>query len=318
MYTDIWKQNFTNTSDLLSFCQIDLEKALLSPDFPCNVPKRIAEKIEKGNSDDPLFLQFVPQRAEQIHTEGFTLDPLEEEQAQITPCLLQKYQGRALLITCPSCCMHCRFCFRRHFSYQTTTFTEELAWLEQHDEIEEVILSGGDPLSLSTPALSKLFERLNCIDHLQRIRLHSRFPIGIPERIDQELLELFSQCPKQIIFVLHINHPRELDEEVASRLSLLQRAGIPILSQTVLLKGVNDSLETLQELMRTLSNNAIIPYYLHQLDPVDGVSHFHVLDERAKTIVTELHKTLSGYMVPRLVQELPGKSAKQPLLLPEV
>jgi len=313
----IWRTNFTNVSSLLDFCDIKEEQRaaiLENPSFPCSVPRRFAEKMEKGSIDDPLFRQVVPLKEEIVTEDGFTDDPLKEDQFHCSPCLIQKYHGRALLMTGSACSMNCRFCFRRHFPYCSTLPTEK-DYLSINKGIDEVILSGGEPFALPTKNLAEIFSQLEKIPNIQRIRFHTRFPIGIPERIDEELLTLFARCKKQIVVVLHVNHKKELDEEIATPLKKIATLNIPILAQTVLLKGVNDSVSALTELMQSLSNIGVIPYYLHQLDRVQGAAHFEVPISKGQQLIAELQKTLSGYMVPRYVQEVPGKESKSLLHL---
>jgi len=311
----IWRTNFTSVVSLLDFCDIQASQRahiLDTSPFPCSVPRRFAEKMEKGSITDPLFRQVVPFK-EEINTEKrFTDDPLEEERFHLSPCLLQKYSGRALLLTTGACCMNCRFCFRRHFPYSLVPpSNKEYDYLSKNEQIEEVILSGGDPLALPIHKLKELFFQLENIPHIQRIRIHTRFPIGIPERIDEELLTLFAQCKKQIVIAIHINHKNELDEDIVAALKKLLELHIPILSQTALLRGVNDSTPVLKELMQALANNGIIPYYLHQLDRVQGASHFEVPLSKGQEIIKELQRSLSGYMVPKYVQEIPGRESKE-------
>jgi len=311
----IWRTNFTSVSSLLDFCEIAPAQRvhiLDAPSFPCSVPRRFAEKMEKGSIDDPLFRQVMPLKEELMTKEEFANDPLKEESFQLSPCLMQKYHGRALLVTTSDCCMNCRFCFRRHFPYSTSLPTDK-DYLSISKETDEMILSGGDPLALPTKQLEEIFSQLEKIPHIQRIRIHTRFPIGIPERIDDELLSLFAGCRKQIILVLHVNHSRELDEEIASSLRKITALNIPILTQTVLLQGVNDSVPALAELMQAVSNIGVIPYYLHQLDRVQGAAHFEVPVSKGQELIAELQKRLSGYMVPKYVQEVPGKESKAPI-----
>ncbi len=311
----IWQRNFTRVIPFLDFCQIspsDRLQILSSSPFPINVPERIAKKIEKGSIDDPLFRQFAPLMAEETATAGFDADPLHETTAHCTENILCKYHGRALIITTRACGMHCRFCFRRHYPYcqGPSDFHDELSWLHDHHEIDEVVLSGGDPLAQPTSHLERLLSALGKISHIKRIRLHTRFPIGIPERIDDELLSSLQKIPQQLLVVLHVNHPKELDDEVIVSLSRLRRLGIPLLSQTVLLRGVNDRVEILESLFSTLGNAGIIPYYLHQLDRVLGAAHYEVPVQKGLALVEALRGRMSGYLVPQYVQEVAGRPCK--------
>jgi EF-P beta-lysylation protein EpmB len=304
--------------ELFTFLEIDENlrtKFLPHPSFPLNLPRRLAEKIQKNDLQDPLLRQFVPLAEEEAEVEGFEIDPLHELSFKKAGKLLSKYRGRSLLITTNHCVMNCRFCFRRHFPYEKKErgWDKELAQLQADTTLQEVILSGGDPLSLNDNALETLLDALNAIPHLQRLRFHTRFPLGIPERISPAFLALLERSKKQILFVLHINHPRELDIELFSYLKKLQRLGIPLLSQSVLLKGVNDSFNVLHELYETLTNQGILPYYLHDLDKVAGTAHFAVDLLKGKKLIEKLMASTSGYAIPRYVQEIPGQPHKTPL-----
>ena len=317
-HTPLWRkvlrQNFTSVQELAAFLEIShlLDKLHLKPEFILNLPRRLATKIEKGTLTDPLFLQFVPlQRETEIHP-GFCEDPVHDAQFVKEGSLLQKYRARVLLITTSACAMHCRYCFRKNFEYETKerSFTKELDSIRNDPSIEEVILSGGDPLSLGDKELEKLLKELEKIPHIQRIRFHTRFPMGIPERIDASFLSLLENVHKQCIFVIHANHPREFDADIWHALKKLQRLGIPLLCQTVLLRGVNDQVAVAQELFSLLVNHGVMPYYLHQLDRVQGASHFEVSKEEGLQIINTLQTSLPGYAIPRYVQELPGKEGK--------
>ena len=311
----ILRKNFTRAAALTTFLELSqkhVEELDITPTFPMSVPVRLAQKMEKRTTNDPIFKQFVPSKKELLNTPHFSQDPIEEMLFLQSEKLLHKYPKRMLLVTTSSCAMHCRFCFRRNFPYETTHphFDKELALIQKDHSIEEIILSGGDPLSLSDRALSELFTELNTIEHLQRIRFHTRFPIGIPERINEPFLELLQSTTKQIVFVIHSNHPKEFDEEVWESLHKIQKLGIPILNQSVLLKGVNDDVQTQKELLQALVNHGVIPYYLHALDKVAGAAHFDVPQATGKRLINELAKTLSGYAVPKFVREIPGKPSK--------
>lgn len=305
----ILKSNFHRTETLLDFLSITNRQEILKKSAFClNVPRRLAEKMEKNNTKDPLFLQFVPLKKE-LDQSGMT-DPVKDHCFQKTPRLLQKYRGRALLVTNGACAMHCRFCFRQNYDYTYKNFEEEIALIEKDTSLHEVILSGGDPLSLPDEALQSLLEKLGAIPHIQMIRFHTRFPIGIPERISPEFLDLLKRVPKQIFFMLHVNHARELDNDILTAMKAIQHLSIPVLSQTVLLRGVNDSVQALKELYLKLVKYGILPYYLHALDPVQGALHFDVLLEEGKALIEALRKELPGYAVPRFVQEIPGEANK--------
>ncbi|MBU6383608.1 MAG: KamA family radical SAM protein [Verrucomicrobia bacterium] len=314
LWRQIQKNNFTKLGPLLDFLEMVPEKrsqVLAHPTFVLNVPFRLAAKMEKNSLQDPLFKQFVPLK-EELDTSFGSTEPLQDQTFRRSKKLLQKYRGRALFVTTGACAMNCRFCFRQNFPYETEEkgFQQELAVLALDASISEVILSGGDPLSLSDRELASLFQELDKIPHIRRIRFHTRFPIGIPERIDAAFLEILQNCSKQIVFILHCNHPKELDEEILANLKKIQKLGIPLLNQSVLLKGVNDEEGVLLTLSETLVNAGILPYYLHLHDPVQRTGHFDVPEERGQELVRFLQENLSGYGVPHLVREEPGKPSK--------
>lgn len=314
----IQQSNFSSLEKLCTFLELTPEQSaqvVQNKNFPLNLPLRLAQKIPKKTLDDPLFRQFVPLKAESERSGLFVKDPVGDCRATLSSKCLKKYEGRVLLVTTGACAMHCRFCFRQNFSYASfhTGFAHELKLIEQDPTIKEVILSGGDPLSLKNTYLQELLKALTAIAHVKRIRFHTRFPIGIPERIDEEFLSILATHASQIWFVIHCNHPHELDAEVLSALKQVQKLGIPILNQTVLLKGVNDSIDTLQNLCEKLVDHGIMPYYLHQLDRVEGAAHFEVDQEVGKQLIEELNKRLSGYGVPKYVQEIASAPSKSPI-----
>lgn len=316
-WRDILRQNFTRLDLLADFLKLSSEqrKQLINrSDFPLNLPLRLAKKIQPGTLEDPILKQFVPTLHEnEIHPD-FVLDPVCDQTFRQSPKLLKKYQGRALLVCTSACAMHCRYCFRQNFDYEKEKlFTEELDNLAKDISIQEVILSGGDPLSLSNERLSALLFELAQMPHVKRIRFHTRFPIGIPERIDEEFLSIISQIPKQIWFVIHVNHPKELDSDIFYSLQALQERRCVILNQSVLLKGVNDECSILKELFDQLANQGIFSYYLHQLDRVQGAAHFEVPEEVGQSLIMELTKLLPGYAVPKYVREIAGQPNKTPL-----
>lgn len=315
LWRQIQRKNFTDVSALADFLQLtnDQRKQLLErPRFPLNLPLRLAEKIAKGTLDDPILRQFLPLKEELHSTPNFNTDPVGDCSARQAPRLLHKYHGRALLVTTSACVMHCRYCFRQHFPYETGTvsFDQEIAHIRNDPTISEVILSGGDPLSLSNANLANLLQPLSQIAHVQKIRFHSRFPIGIPERIDDEFLKILSFLPRQIWFVIHANHPNELDPAIFAHLSLLQQQGIVVMNQAVLLRTINDSVETLCTLCESLTNHGILPYYLHQLDRVQGASHFEVPEKEGLALIKQLRARLPGYAVPTYVREIAGSPNK--------
>jgi EF-P beta-lysylation protein EpmB len=315
LWRAIQRNNFTDWKKLLTFLNFDFIKEnhiLAQSKFPLNLPLRLAEKIQRNDWDDPILRQFLPTIEELKPSPLFLLDPVGDESFRPKPKLLHKYHGRALLVCTSACAMHCRYCFRQHFEYETKgkMFTEELEAIGSDSSISEVLLSGGDPLSLSDAQLGELLNQLEGIPHLKRIRFHTRFPMGIPERIDSSFLHLLSFCKKQIIFVIHCNHPQEFDSVIFDHLKKIQRLGIPILSQSVLLRGVNDRLEILKNLYEILIDHGIMPYYLHQLDRVQGAAHFEVLEEEGTVLMNQLSAILPGYAIPKYVREVAGETSK--------
>ena len=318
-WRQIQLQNFTSWDKLAVFLhwpEQDKEKILKKTAFPLNLPLRLAQKAERNTLEDPILKQFLPSLEELSSPAHFSLDPVQDKNFQKSHSkLLHKYQGRALLITTSACVMNCRFCFRKNFAYEELgkDFSRELQIIRKESSLKEILLSGGDPLSLSDASLKALLQSLDAIPHIQRIRFHTRFPIGIPERIDDSFLKILSSLQKQVVFILHVNHPKELDQDIYQAMKRLQKIGIPVLSQSVLLKGVNDCADTLQMLFENLSDHGIIPYYLHQLDQVEGAAHFEVPEEVGKKLMKELSTKVSGYSLPRYVKEEAGKSSKTPI-----
>lgn len=304
----IQKENFRKLTELGEYLKLDLS---YSSSFPLNLPRRLAEKIEKGNIHDPILKQFLPANEEEKAPLSFVDDPVCDTSFQKTHRLLQKYKGRALFITTSACAMHCRYCFRQNYPYDSSTdFAEELDLIRRDPTLHEVILSGGDPLSLSDATLKRLIDELSAIPHLKFLRFHTRFPIGIPERITDEFLEILRSCPLQVLFVVHVNHPRELDEDIIVALKKVGALGIPLLSQSVLLSEVNDDIATLKELFLTLASQGILPYYLHQLDRVKQAHHFEVPIEKGLALMETLRKEVPGYALPKYVQEIPYETSK--------
>jgi len=326
--TESWQQQladaFNRVEDLLAYLELSdrLEPSMkaASRSFGFRVTRFFASLMEKGNPDDPLLRQVLPMAAELEDTPGFSTDPLEDQAAHQGNGLLRKYHGRALLITTGACAINCRYCFRRHFPY-----TEHLAsparWhsllrqLRNDVDISEVILSGGDPLSLGNSRLGALIEQLQLIPHLKRLRIHSRLPVVLPQRLDHGLAEILDGCRLPTSLVLHINHPGEISTELVQALMPLRRQGVILLNQAVLLRGVNDSAEIQIRLAEDLFQAGVLPYYLHQLDRVRGAAHFAVEDERAATLHQAMQTRLPGYLLPRLVREIPGARSKLALPL---
>ncbi len=311
----IQKENFTSIHALLDYLNFSEENRKLvhdRPPFVLNLPRRLAAKIAKNTPEDPLFRQFIPLLDETIIKPGFIPDALQETTFLEGKKLFHKYHNRALLLVTGACAMHCRYCFRQHFAYDTQTlgYDAELSYVKQNPSISELILSGGDPLSLSNESLKNLLLSISQIPHILRIRFHTRFPLGIPERIDNEFLEILATIPQQLFVVIHCNHPKELDIDVKQALKKIMLLGIVVLNQSVLLKGVNDCEETFLQLNEELANAGIIPYYLHLLDPVERTSHFEVSEKRGHELIQYAQEHTSGFAVPKLVREIPGTPSK--------
>jgi len=284
--------------------------------FPLRITPGFLSRIEKGNPKDPLLLQVLPLGAEKFNPPGFVEDPLDEQSQNPLPGLLHKYHGRVLLITSGACAINCRYCFRRSFAYAENNPGQQgwdlvLAYIENDPSICEVILSGGDPLTLTDSSLKKLLTGLEKITHVQTLRIHSRIPVVLPERIDGHFGQVFQNTRLSKVMVIHTNHANELDETVFSALDALKNLGFQLLNQSVLLKGINDSTETQVALQRKLFAFGVLPYYLHLLDPVKGAAHFEVSKAEAQTIMSEIVKILPGYLVPKLAREIPGESSKR-------
>ena len=314
-------QSFTKLPAFLEWLGLDRsELSYLCEDstgFPFRVTREFASRIRKGDANDPLLLQILPLQQESIIADGFSLDPVGDTHAAVSQGVLQKYHGRALLITTAACAIHCRYCFRRHFPYQQQHLEKQLGkqTLEKLNapEISEIILSGGDPLTLNDKRLAQLLMQLAQLPHLKRLRIHTRMPVILPSRVTSELVEMLRDFPLPVTTVLHINHPNELDESVASALRQLRQSDTHILNQAVLLKGINDSPEILRELCEKGFDMGILPYYVHQLDKVHGSAHFQVSTERALELEEQLRKQLPGYLLPKFVTEIAGEISKIPI-----
>ncbi|MCW9024644.1 MAG: EF-P beta-lysylation protein EpmB [Gammaproteobacteria bacterium] len=289
-------------------------------DFPLCVPLTYLQQIEKGNPADPLLRQILPIGAERNMVPGFRNDPVGDQAALVVPGLLHKYQGRVLLMTTQACAVHCRYCFRRHYPYSETgaspgNWQAAIDYIAADESIHEVILSGGDPLSLTESHLSSLSQQLSRIPHLSRLRIHSRTPVVLPERINEAFVQWLASVSLNTVLVLHCNHPDEISEPVRNALNQLKKTGVTLLNQAVLLHGVNDDLETLTQLSEKLFQNKVMPYYLHQLDRVQGAAHFEVPDNRATELITLLRQQLPGYLVPQLVREQAAEKSKTPVVI---
>ena len=322
-----WKESLARAvRDPVALIEIlQLDKGLLAEakkaaeHFPLVVPMEFIRRMQPGDPNDPLLRQVLPLGLELETAPEDQEDPLGAQDFLRAPGLLKKYHGRALLVATGTCAVNCRYCFRRNYPYEEAPAGLE-AWepafreLEADASIREIILSGGDPLILTDSALERMVERLDRIPHLQRLRIHSRLPIVIPARVTDGLISTLRTSRLAPIVVVHSNHPAELDTATAEALRRLINAGIPVLNQAVLLKGVNDDAEVLAELSERLVNLAAMPYYLHQLDPVTGSLHFQIPVERGLELIAALRRRLPGYAVPRYVQEIPGEAHKSDLI----
>ncbi len=299
--------------------QLKAIDADLIRNFPLRVPISYINKMRYGDKNDPLLRQVFPLIDESIIQSDFVHDPVGDHLAITSPGMLQKYHGRALLLLTGACAIHCRYCFRRHFPYSDSNpiasqWQQTIAAIKADSTINEVIFSGGDPLSLSDTKLAKLVTELDSIPHLKRLRIHTRLPIVIPSRVNHSLLEWLSSTRLNVVMVIHANHANELANDVASALKQLHLAGCQLLNQAVLLKGVNDSVNTLVELSERLHDTNVMPYYLHLLDRVAGASHFDVPDQRGIDLINTIRSLLPGYLVPKLVREQQGETSKTPIL----
>jgi EF-P beta-lysylation protein EpmB len=283
--------------------------------FPLRVPRGFVARMRRGDPHDPLLRQVLPLAEECLTAEGFRTDPVGDLAAMVAPGVLHKYQGRVLLTATGACAVHCRYCFRRHFSYSDANPAAEqwhtaLAYIAGEKSISEVILSGGDPLTLSDRRLTDFTQQLETIPHVRRLRLHTRLPVVVPERVNNELLGWLDRTRLNTVVVVHANHAREIDAPVRAALVRLKEAGVERLNQSVLLRGINDNADALANLSEALFDAGALPYYLHMLDKVQGAAHFEVAETVARSLMAELNRRLPGYLVPRLVHEIAGSPGK--------
>ncbi len=318
----IWQQELRSAvrtfEQLAAELELPVDK-LMGPEttkaFPLLVPYPYLNRIEKGNLNDPLLLQILPRNEETEDSAGFLTDAVGDLAASSTPGLIHKYQGRVLLIAAAACAVHCRYCFRQHFPYESTPKGIE-AWqpaikqISADNSIHEVILSGGDPLMLVDESLDKLITAIDNIPHVKRLRIHTRLPIVIPSRITRRFINLLMQTRLTTVMVIHCNHANEIDHEVTDALKKISLAGSMLLNQSVLLRHINDRVETLETLSQRLIEVGVTPYYLHQLDRVKGTAHFETEISLGKQLIDELRKRLPGYAVPRFVVEKAGEPHK--------
>ncbi|MYM64256.1 EF-P beta-lysylation protein EpmB [Pseudomaricurvus sp. HS19] len=304
---------------LLEYLQLPMEllpaAEAATSHFGLRVPKPFLERIRKGDLNDPLLRQILPLEAELHSADGYSADPLQELGSNPQQGLIHKYRGRALLVVAPHCAVNCRYCFRRHFPYADNNpgraqWQATLDYLREDDSLQEVIFSGGDPMASGDRQLQWLVEQLCQIPHLQRLRVHTRLPVVIPQRITDDALRWLSGHRLQTVLVIHSNHANELDPAVGDALARLRHAGVTLLNQAVLLRGVNDTLASQKSLSERLFQLGVLPYYLHQLDRVDGAAHFEVSDTEALELHRQMQACMSGYLVPKLAREEPGQPNK--------
>jgi L-lysine 2,3-aminomutase len=321
-WQQLWRDAVREPRQLLALLGLDPEALGVSEQaatqFALRVPRGFVARMRHGDAHDPLLRQVLPIDAERRRVPGFALDAVGDGAAKKADGVIQKYRGRALLVATGSCAVHCRYCFRRHFPYAEETaaregWREAVAAIAADPDIDEVILSGGDPLSLGTSKLAELTDALAAIPQLKRLRIHSRLPVVLPERVDAPLLAWLRGLPWPVALVIHANHANEFDASVDAALAQLRDTGAQLLNQAVLLRGVNDSVQALAALSERSFAAGVLPYYLHQLDRVQGVAHFEVDDVTARALHQALAARLSGYLVPKLVREMPGDPGKRAL-----
>lgn len=317
----LWREAVTDANELLALVGLEhLASTLPANDagFSLRVPQGFIARMRAGDARDPLLLQVLPQLAELEQVPGFVMDAVGDMAAREAHGVLHKYQGRALLIASGSCAVNCRYCFRRHFPYgdemaAAGQWREALGHIRQDTSINELILSGGDPLALATRKLEELSRGLAGLSHVTRLRIHTRLPVVLPERIDDSFVDWLKALPLQKVIVLHANHANEFDDSVDEACARLRGAGAVLLNQTVLLKGINDDADTLTALSERMFAAGVLPYYLHQLDRVQGAAHFEVADTKAQSLIELMRNRLPGYLVPKLVREVGGDPSKRPL-----
>ncbi len=313
------KRAIRSSTELCKALHLDIKEVRVSAEgetqFPVFVPLEFLRRMQRCDANDPLLLQVLPRANESVVDPNFVFDPVGDTQVENAPGLLHKYVGRVLLILSGVCGIHCRYCFRRHYPYSTAPKSIErwlpaLKYIRNDPTIHEVILSGGDPLTVVDEHLAQLVENLDAIPHLRRLRIHTRLPVVIPQRVDQSLCDWLERTRLSKWVVLHINHSQELDSSLIGAISRLQRVGAIVLNQAVLLRGINDSLSQLASLCESLVDIGVMPYYLHQLDRVSGSTHFEVERSRGLAIMADLAKRLPGYAIPKYVAEIAGAGSK--------
>ncbi|MFC5580887.1 EF-P beta-lysylation protein EpmB [Rhodanobacter terrae] len=320
-WRQLWREAVTDAGELLGLLGLQHLAGQLPPadaGFQLRVPRGFVARMRHGDASDPLLLQVLPQLAELDEVAGFAVDAVGDLAARAAQGVLHKYHGRALLIASGSCAINCRYCFRRHFPYgeemaAAGQWRQALEHLRRDDSISELILSGGDPLALATGKLEELSRGLADLPHVTRLRIHTRLPVVLPERIDPAFTAWLAALPLQKVVVLHANHANEFDGHVDAACARLRDTGASLLNQSVLLRGVNDDAEVLAGLSERLFAAGVLPYYLHQLDRVQGTAHFEVDDASAQALMEALRARLPGYLVPRLVREVGGEASKRPV-----
>lgn len=319
-----WKvvasESFQKLNDLLEYCDIDpaATGAMAHPEFKLRVTRYYAALIEKGNASDPLLLQVLPTTAEFLKVDGYHRDAVGDHLSVRAPGLIHKYRGRVLLTLTGACAINCRYCFRRHFPYNENVADFQLtgpvmAYLSENTDINEVILSGGDPLMVSDQRLGRLISSLNQLPHIRTLRIHSRMLSVLPERVTAELVDVLNRFSGKVVMVTHINHPNEISEHNRRIFRLLSAQGFIIFNQSVLLKNINDNADTLVVLSHKLFESHIIPYYLHRLDKVEAAAHFDLPADESCHIYQQLRENLPGYLLPVMVDEAAGQLSKTPV-----
>ncbi len=312
-------QAIRSPSELLTLLQLAPhqlpESSNAEEAFKMLVPRPFVARMEQGNPNDPLLRQVLADNIEMTPVSGYSKDPLDEGNHTPRKAIVHKYKHRVLVITTGTCAVNCRYCFRRHFPYSDNQLAQRewdhvIEYLEQHPEVNEVILSGGDPLMLKDSQLSKHVARLNALPQLKRLRIHSRLPVVIPSRVNYELLAWMASSPLDIVLVLHSNHGNEINQEIAAKVTQLKQAGVTVLNQGVLLKGVNDSVKAQVDLSERLFAAGILPYYMFTFDPIEGGAHFDISVTEAQKLMGQVAEILPGYLMPRLAKEIPGQPAK--------
>jgi len=315
---------FTCPEELIDY--LGLDRSLLpaaraaASQFGLRVPREYVDRMERGNPLDPLLLQVLPLGAELDLWPGFSVDPVGDLASNPVAGVLHKYHGRALLITTGACAVNCRYCFRRHFPYQETSayldrWQSALDYLRGDSSISEVILSGGDPMMIADSRLAELLYALEAIPHLKRLRIHTRMPVIVPQRVTEEFLSELVRTGLNTTVVIHCNHVNELTPLVCQAIQKIRNSGATLLNQAVLLKGINNDLEAQLQLCERLFDAQVIPYYLHLLDPVQGAAHFDVCREEGRLLYQRLIQRLPGYLVPKLVYEKKGEASKIPITM---